>query len=349
MPRHDEITQLLARQGDAAEELRRAALRVKREIVGARVFLRGLIEFSNVCRCDCLYCGIRKSNAKVTRYTLDDDEILAGVQFAADHGYGAVVLQSGERNDDAFTDRVARLVEVIKHRFPALGVTLSCGEESIGVYRRWRAAGADRYLLRIESTNPVLFHKIHDTASRYELRKQALDDLRSAGFTVGSGVMIGIPGQTLDDLAHDLEFFRDMDLDMIGMGPYLAHGDTPMGQAHPDTGKEKCQRLELALNMIALTRLMLRDVNIAAATSLQAIAPLDGRQRGILAGANVIMPNVGETAHRKDYLLYDHKPGTDENADATRQSLEKSLREIGEEIAYFESGTPLHYTRRTTR
>ncbi len=346
MPAHDEIVQLLALQGENALLLHRAARRVKRGILGDKVFLRGLIEFSNVCRCDCLYCGIRKSNAKVARYTLSDAEILEEARFAIDHGYGAVVLQSGERDDDDFVKKVAKIVSGIKKISADVGITLSCGEETFDTYRLWRDAGAERYLLRIETANETLFQQIHDAKSIYERRRQALDDLRKANFTVGSGVMIGIPGQTLDDLAADLEFFRDQDLDMIGMGPFLAHGDTPLGKRFPDTEEIKQKRLLLALNMIAVTRLMLRDVNIAAATSLQAISPVDGRQRGILAGANVIMPNLGEAAQKRNYRLYDNKPGIDENAEKAWRELENSLREIGENIAYRESGTPLHYLKR---
>ncbi|MCQ2351901.1 MAG: [FeFe] hydrogenase H-cluster radical SAM maturase HydE [Victivallaceae bacterium] len=346
MPTHDEIVQLLALQGESALLLHRAAHRVKRKILGNKVFLRGLVEFSNVCRCDCLYCGIRKSNEKVARYTLSDAEILENARFAIDHGYGAVVLQSGERNDENFVKRVAEIVSGIKKISADVGITLSCGEETPDTYRLWRESGAERYLLRIETSDAALFQQIHDEKANYQRRRRSLDDLREAGFTVGSGVMIGLPGQTLDQLATDLEFFRDQDLDMIGMGPFLAHGDTPLGKRYPDTEEIKQKRLLLALNMIAVTRLMLRDVNIAAATSLQAISPADGRQRGILAGANVIMPNLGEAAKKRNYRLYDNKPDIDENAKNARLELEKSLQKIGEIIAYRESGTPLHYLKR---
>ncbi|MCQ2378862.1 MAG: [FeFe] hydrogenase H-cluster radical SAM maturase HydE [Victivallaceae bacterium] len=346
IPSRGELAALLALQGDPAEKLHRAAGNLKRRILGGKVFRRGLIEFSNVCRCDCLYCGIRKSNPALPRYTLTDDEILAAARFAAGCGYGAVVLQSGERRDDEFVRRVGHLVREIKKIVPSPGITLSCGEQSADVYRAWRDAGAERYLLRIETTDEALFRALHDGETRFEARVRALDDLRDAGFTVGSGVMIGLPGQSVDSLAGDLEFFRKKDFDMIGMGPYLPQSDTPLGRAFADTPEKRRRRLELSLNMISLARLTLRDVNIAATTALQAIDPENGRLQGILCGANVIMPAVAEAARRQSYRLYDDKPSTDEASESAREKLNASLRAVGGEPAYGDSGTPLHYLRR---
>ena len=213
---------------------------------------------------------------------------------------------------------------------PGFGITLSCGEESLDTYRRWREAGATRYLLRIESSSEKIFNAIHPAEALFSERKAALKRLQQAGFQTGSGVMIGLPGQTLKDLAADIAFFRDMDLEMIGMGPYLPQTDTPLGQQYPDSGNMAEQRLQLSLRMIAVTRLVLRDVNIAATTALQTIDPAQGRERGILAGANVIMPNVGDVAFRRDYQLYNGKPSLDENSLSIRENLIRSLAAIGE-------------------
>ena len=322
------------------------ALKLKRKLFGNLVNLRGLIEFSNICICDCLYCGIRKSNSKVSRYTMSETEILHAAELASQFGYGAVVLQSGERSDDGFTAAVTSLIKKINALPHPPAITLSCGEQSLETYRQWVNAGAKRYLLRIESSSPELFSAIHPESTTLPSRKAALRRIRRAGFQTGTGVMIGLPGQTLKHLAHDIKFFRDIDVDMIGMGPFLPQQDTPMGDA--DNSAETVQRrFSWALRMIAVTRLVLRDVNIASTTALQALDPENGREKGLLAGANVIMPNVGEVAYRKDYQLYNGKPALDENGKNIRSSLLKSLRKIGEEPRWDSSGDPIHFVKRT--
>ena len=343
-----EIALLLDVPDEAAErELFEAAYLVKCEICGKLVNLRGLIEFSNFCTRDCFYCGIRKSNNKVSRYCMSMDEIVESAARAMEFGYGSVVLQSGERSDGEFV----AFVEEVLHRISALpeapGITLSCGEESLETYQRWRAAGARRYLLRIESSNERIFNTIHPPEAVFAERKAALERLKEAGFQTGSGVMIGLPGQTVKDLAADIDFFRQMDLDMIGMGPFLPQEDTPLGRQYPDSGDMARRRLQLSLRMIAVTRLVLRDVNIAATTALQAIDPAAGRERGILAGANVIMPNVGDVSRRKDYQLYNGKPALDENSRNIREALIRSLAAIGEKPRFHEAGDPLHFFKRT--
>jgi len=345
----EELTALLSlRTPEERKRLRETAYALKLRTVGNWVHLRGLIEFSNVCTRDCLYCGIRRSNEKVRRFCLTEEEILSAGRLAVEFGYGSVVIQSGERQDAAFTEFVTRVVAGLR-AIPGMGgITLSCGEESEAVYRRWREAGADRYLLRIESSDPELFHKIHPAGTDFEARVDALRRLRACDYQVGTGVMIGLPGQTPEQLARDVEFFRSMDIDMIGMGPWQPHRDAPLADTLPETPARERERLELALDMIACTRLQLKDVNIAAATALQAIDPEHGRQAGLLAGANVMMPNTGGVEHRKEYTLYDRKPGLDENATETREALERSIRDIGERISYSEPGTSPHYTARKT-
>ena len=330
---------------DDLARLYRAAYAVKLNYVDNRVRLRGLIEISNLCRKDCFYCGIRRSNTHVGRFAMSLDEIVAAARHAAEFRYGSVVLQSGERNDPAFIDFIEEAVRRIKALPGNLGITLSVGEQNEAACRRWFEAGAHRYLLRIEASNPELYAKLHPADHRYEERLQALRLLRQIGYQVGTGGMIGLPHQSVDDLVRDIEFFRELDVDMIGMGPYIPHHETPLGREFPEYGEHPERQLELGLKMIAATRLQLKDVNIASTTALQALAP-DGRERGLLAGANVIMPNIGEVTYRQGYLLYENKPGTDENARVVRDKLEQAIASIGETIACGEWGDSRHFARR---
>lgn len=345
-----EIAVLLSPPDKASEKaLFDAAYKCKCDLLGKVVNLRGLIEFSNICTRDCYYCGIRKSNKVPHRYTMSIDEIVQSAELAGEYGYGSVVLQSGERSDEAFVDFVEEAVMRIAELPYKLGITLSCGEESLSTYQRWRRAGATRYLLRIESSSERIFSAIHPAESSFAERKAALLRLQQADFQTGSGVMIGLPQQSVYDLASDIAFFREMDLDMIGMGPYIPQEDTPMGKEFSEREGDAAERLELALRMIAVTRLVMPDVNIAATTALQAIDPVSGRERGILAGANVIMPNVGDVSHRKDYQLYNGKPSLDENSNFIRQKLTESLAAIGETPRFNGTGDPLHYFKRTKK
>lgn len=341
-----ELTQLLNLEDPAEQQaLFDAAYRVKLRHVGPWVRLRGLIEMSNFCVRDCYYCGIRKSNRRINRFELSFDEILAAAKNALGFGYGSIVLQSGERSDPAFVEFVESVTAAICALPGCAGITLSCGEQTMETYRRWRRAGAERYLLRIESSNPRIFRSIHPADASFDDRVAALHRLRECDYQVGTGVMIGLPGQSGADLADDIEFFHRLDIDMIGMGPWLPHHDAPLRDVEPETPERARKRFELGLRMIASTRLQLQDVNIASTTALQALDPR-GRELGLRAGANVIMPNAGGIEHRADYTLYDNKPGLDENAAETRLALERSIAEIGEKIAYDVAGTSPHYLKR---
>ena len=332
---------------ECEQQLFDAALKLKRKLFGNLVNLRGLIEFSNICSCDCLYCGIRRSNSKISRYTMSEAEILHSAELASRFGYGAIVLQSGERNDPDFVRQVTGLIRKIGDLPNPPAITLSCGEQSLKTYRQWVDAGAKRYLLRVESSSPEIFSAIHPASASLNNRKSALRRLRKAGFQTGTGVMIGLPGQTLHHLAQDIKFFRDMDVDMIGMGPFLPQQDTPMGNAANDPETIQ-RRFNWSLRMIAVTRLVLKDVNIASTTALQTLDPENGREKGLLSGANVIMPNVGNVEYRKDYQLYNGKPALDENGDVIRRQLLESLQRIGEIPRWNSSGDPLHFIRRTS-
>jgi len=328
-------------------ELYLRAYATKLENVGNRVFFRGIIELSNVCQKDCLYCGIRKSNTRLERFSMLKQEILESAKGALDLRYGSLVLQSGERNDPAFVDFIEDVVREIKKLSEnSLGITLSLGEQTKEVYRRWFNAGAHRYLLRIETSNPKLYQKLHPADHDFFKRLNCLELLREIGFQVGTGVMIGLPHQTVDDLANDVLFFKESDIDMIGMGPYIAQKDTPLAQ---EVDKDVYQNnLELGLKMIALTRIHLQDVNIAATTALQALSP-SGREMGLQCGANVIMPNVTSVKYKKFYQLYDDKPCLDENAVSCRDCLSKRIDSIGEKIGYNQWGDSPHFLKKANR
>jgi len=330
------------------DELFKAAYEVKRANVGTTAYFRGLIEFSNVCTKACLYCGIRRDRS-IHRFTMTKEEILECAMFAHHNRYGSIVLQSGERDDPAFVDFVDDLVRSIKRESDdRLGITLSCGEQDEDTYRRWFESGAHRYLLRIETSDPVLYARLHPADHSHGRRTLCLKSIARAGFQVGTGVMIGLPFQTVESLAKDILFFRDIDADMIGMGPYAFHPDTPIAAEVENTPEDKKRRLDLALKMIAVTRLALKDVNIAASTALQALDPR-GRELGLLAGANIVMPNITPQKFRADYLLYEDKPCVGEDADMCKGCLEKRILSIGETVGWDQLGDSRHFSRRTRK
>ena len=317
---------------------------LKTSTIGNKVYLRGLIEFSNICSKDCYYCGIRRENQAVNRYELGDEEVLAAVDFAWKNRYGSVVLQSGERQSAHFTKRIAHLLREIKtYTNNEIGITLSCGEQTVATYREWFRAGAHRYLLRIETSNKELYYKLHpnDRKHSFDARLNAIKQLRDEGYQVGTGVMIGLPFQTVEDLAGDLLFFQSMNVDMVGMGPYLEHSQTPLYRyRHLLLQPEK--RLELVLKMVATLRLLMPDINIAATTALQVLHP-EGREMAVLAGANIIMPNMTLPEFRPDYQIYEHKPGIDEDAALSKSKLEQYFQTYGIVIGYGEWGDSLHF------
>ncbi len=327
------------------QQLYNRAYKVKLAEVSNQVYFRGIVEFSNICIKNCYYCGIRRDNKRIERFQMSHEEILESAAWAQEAEYGSIVLQSGERHDEAFVDFVEDVLHGIhKQSNGELGVTLSLGEQSAETLHRWFAAGAHRYLLRIETSNPELYRRLHPDDHRFEARLACIDTLRQVGYQVGTGVMIGLLGQTSQDLADDLLFFRDMDIDMIGMGPYILHADTPMSEGVDLFNSER--QITLGLKMIALARLLLRDVNIAATTALQALNPV-GRELGLKAGANIIMPNITHTKYRALYQLYDNKPCMDENAKMCRRCLDSRVESIGETIGYKQWGDSPHYFKRT--
>lgn len=339
----DEIVALLKSEGNDRLLLFQKSAEIKEKFVGNIVYFRGLIEFSNICSKSCYYCGIRNGNENLKRYNLSDEEILSAVNFAYKNRYASVVLQSGELANETFTKRIENLLKEIKLQTAnEIGVTLSLGEQKEETYYRWREAGAHRYLLRIESSNRELYRKIHpqDEKHDFDTRLNCLRVLKKLGYQVGTGVMIGLPFQTYTDLANDLLFMKEFDIAMCGMGPYIEHPDTPLYQFRQQL-ESKTKRFDLALKMIAILRILMKDINIAAATALQAIDPI-GREKAIKIGANVVMPNITPGKYRDYYKLYENKPCTDDDADECTSCLDARIGMTGNEIGYGQWGDSKH-------
>ena len=277
------------------EALFSAADRVRKKYVGDEVHLRGLIEFSNICKRDCLYCGLRRSNKNVERYRLMPDEIIELAKKAVGYGYKTVVMQSGE--DDYYTvEKLKYIISSLKEL--DIAVTLSLGEKTFEEYKAYREAGADRYLLRIETTNKEIYEAL-DPGMSHEERKRCLRDLKTLGYEVGTGNLVGIPNQTIESLADDILFFKEMDADMVGLGPFIPNEDTPL--------KDACVGdFTMALKVMALVRLLLPDANIPATTAMETLNK-NGRIMALQSGANIVMPNVTEGDYRKMYALYPGK------------------------------------------
>jgi biotin synthase len=278
---------------------------------------------------------------------MQENEVLNAALFAHKHRLVSIVIQSGERTDQDFIHKIGQLLERIRlMTYGELSVTLSCGVQSPDTYRYWYESGASRYLLRIESGHPGLFEMLHpnDGKHRFRDRLLALEHLKKLGYQTGTGIMIGLPGQTIEMLAMDLAFFRNFDVDMVGMGPYIEHCDAPL----PYAAKQSytlAERLELSLRMIALLRLLMKDINITASTALQAIDE-SSRLQALRCGANVIMPNITPLQYREDYLLYDNKPGLNIGGEENLQLWNERLDSIGCVPAWNEAGDPTHYQRR---
>lgn len=340
-----EIVEMLSVQNESdINELFDQAYQVKLKYVGNKVYFRGIVEISNICTKNCYYCGIRRDNNKVTRYDMTDEEIIEASMWAYHNCYGSVVLQSGELSNDSFTERITSLLRQLKEKSEGkLGVTLSLGEQSEEVYKRWFDTGAHRYLLRIETTNRELYKKYHPENHLFEKRKKCLELLKKIGYQTGTGVLIGLPEQTVEHLADDIIFFKEFDVDMIGMGPFILHKDTPLYETYKNLNTK--DNLLLALKMIAVARIVLKDINIASTTALQALDPV-GRELGLKAGANIIMPVITDTKYRSHYQLYEGKPCMDENAEQCRGCLSRRIASIGEEIGFNQWGDSPHYIKK---
>jgi biotin synthase len=346
--RSDLVHLMNATSAEDIEKIFKKAYEVKLENIGYKVYYRGLIEISNECIKNCLYCGIRRDNDKVEKFRMSKEQILEGAKWIYENNYASIAIQAGERCDEEFVNFIEEIVIGIKEvSNNKLGITLSLGEQTYETYKKWYDAGAHRYLLRIESSNKDIYDSLHpkDPLHNHDTRIECLKDLRKAGYQVGTGVMIGLPGQTTEDLVDDILFYENMDIDMIGMGPYILHDDTPMGKKEKNNILDKKKRVELGLKMIALTRIYLKDVNIAATTALQGLDSL-GREKGLKAGANILMPITTLKEHKAKYQLYNNKPCIDDNADQCKSCLGKRVESVGDEIIYNDWGDSPHFKKK---
>jgi biotin synthase len=344
---HQQLIRLLSADEDERKLLFAKAAEIKNNFVGNKVYFRGLMEYSNICAKDCFYCGVRSGNKTISRYVMSDEEVMQAAVFAYEHHFASVVIQSGERFNKTFIRRIGKLVSDIKKMSDGkLGITLSMGEQTDETFRYWFESGAHRYLLRIESSDEDLYRKFHpdNKLHDYSRRLEALYALKREGFQVGTGVMIGLPFQSYDHLAKDLLFFKSLDIDMAGMGPYIEHENTPLWQ-YRDSLLPRQERFDLSLKMVALLRIMMKDINIAATTAMQAIDP-QGREKAIKVGANVVMPNLTPLKYREDYLLYQDKPCIDEEADQCQRCLEARIHIAGAEIGWDDWGDSPHFAAR---
>ncbi len=305
------------------EDLKQNADAVRREHYGNKVYLRGLIEFTNYCKNNCYYCGIRRANQKISRYRLTQEEIFSCCEEGYALGFRTFVLQGGE--DPYFTDDyICQIVSKIHNQFPDCAITLSIGEKSYESYLAYFQAGAERYLLRHETADPVHYGKLHPAEMSCTNRQKCLFDLKKIGYQVGAGIMVGSPFQTLENIIADLRFLQKLQPQMIGIGPFLPHQDTPFRD-------ESAGDLKLTLRLLSILRLMFPKVLLPATTALGTLHPM-GRELGLKAGANVIMPNLSPTSVRKKYMLYDNKICTGEESAQCRSCTERRAAGIGYEV-----------------
>ncbi len=300
-----------------AADLARA---IATERFGKKIYFRGIIEFTNYCKNDCYYCGIRRSNKNVDRYRLTKEEILECCAEGYENGFRTFVLQGGE--DGYFTDSVLEdIIRTIRNKYPDCAITLSIGERSKESYKKLYDAGADRFLLRHETADPVLYEKLHPKYQSMETRLRCLKDLKEIGYQTGCGIMVGAPYQTADAIATDMEMMTAFAPQMIGIGPFIPHCDTPFGN-------EEAGSTELTLFLLSLCRILFPDVLLPATTALGTLKE-DGRARGVLAGCNVVMPNLSPRSVREKYMLYNNKAGVKDTAADGIQKLTAQMEEIG--------------------
>jgi len=315
----DEIIFLLNSDG---RDLFEYADKVRKDFVGDEIHLRGLIEFSNICKCQCKYCGLRAPNNSIERYRLEPDEIIKYAKKGGELGYRTIVLQSGE---DSFfdVDKMRYIIAEIKKNDVAL--TLSIGERTREEYKQMKEAGADRYLLRIETTDKNLYSKMHPNMS-FDNRVKCLKDIKDLGYETGTGCLVGLPEQTKESLAEDILFFKNIDADMVGIGPFIPHPETPLkSDLNPNN-------FDTALKVMAITRLLLPNINIPATTAMETINP-NGRIIALKSGANVVMPNILDSEYKEKYEIYPNKICIGEHSEKCRNCIEGKIKSIGRYIS----------------
>lgn len=317
---------------DAIRLLREEAVRIQKKYFENKIYTRGLIEFTNYCRNDCYYCGIRRSNRNASRYRLTKEEILQCCENGYELGFRTFVLQGGE--DPWFNDdRMVDIIRSVKQRYPDCAITLSIGEKSKESYQRFKDAGADRYLLRHETASEEHYRYLHPESLSLANRKQCLYTLKELGYQIGAGFMVGAPGQTLEYLAEDLVFLKDLNPHMVGIGPFIPHHDTKFAE-------EPAGSVDMTLFLLSVIRIMLPQVLLPATTALGTLDPR-GREKGSQAGANVVMPNLSPVKNRKQYELYDNKICTGEEAAECRGCLARRVESVGYEIVTDRGDSPM--------
>ena len=323
LPR-DELIQLIASYDESDREYAATLAReVSLKVFGNKIYFRGLIELTNYCRNDCYYCGIRRGNSNVQRYRLTEDEVIFCCDYGYQIGFRTFVLQGGE--DEYFTDeRVVSLVSRMKEKYPDCALTLSLGEKSRKSYQMFYDAGANRYLLRHETATESHYAKMHPAELSLANRMRCLRDLREIGYQTGCGFMVGSPFQTVDNIADDILYIKEFDPQMVGIGPFIPHKDTPFRDFPAGSAEQ-------TLFLLSLIRLMLPKVLLPATTALGTVQG-DGREQGVLAGANVVMPNISPSDVRKYYLLYDNKIGTKDDASESVERMTQSIKNIGYDV-----------------
>ncbi len=323
LPHEEFIRLLLDNSEETCRYLNAKAVEIRKKIYSNHIFIRGLIEISNFCKNDCYYCGIRRSNKKCERYRLNKEEILSCCETGYPLGFRTFVLQGGE--DPFYTDEVlCKIVSEIKNKFPDCAVTLSLGERSKESYQKLFEAGADRYLLRHETINEKHYTRLHPENMTLQNRVECLNNLKETGFQTGCGIMVGSPYQTIENIAEDLVFISEFKPEMVGVGPFIPHKDTPFAE-------KSAGNVELTCRLLSIIRIMLPNVLLPATTALGSLE-IGGREKGILCGANVVMPNLSPVNVREKYMLYNNKLSSGAEAGESLNLLKASMSKIGYEI-----------------
>ena len=345
---HEDLADILSGSPAIERALLRAGGAVLKRELGSAVYLRGIVEISNACQKNCFYCGLRRDNSGLARYSMPFEEIVDALSRGYKAGLRSFLLQSGELLGGAHIDKVVDVLKWVRETYgDSVRMVLSLGELPREVLVRLREAGGDRYLLRIEASDQDLYMRLHPRNSihRHSARLSCLKELRETGWQVGTGVLIGVPWQTPENLANDLLFMERADIDMCGMGPYLEHEDTPFWEKR-SLVPSRDKRYHLTLRMIALLRILMPDINIAATTALQTIDP-SGLEKGLAAGANVFMPNLTPLKYRRNYKLYEGKVEVHDRLEEIVEKMVQRCKVIGRPVDLDDPGDPRHYLRRT--
>jgi len=350
---HNDIVTLLNSDDEGCKKIFRKASELKAKYVGKRTYFRGLIELTNICEKDCYYCDSRKGNNNIQRYSMTDTEVFRAVKYAIDNKFSSILIKSGEVTNTAFTDRISVLLKKIammNNHDKELGIALAIGDQTENTYQKWYDMGADCYLIRIETSNKELYKKIHPSESLYDYdgRVSSIKTLQKLNYQTGTGIMIGLPFQTVHNLADDILFMRDIDIDMVDIETYIERPDTLLYQ-YKDVLLSKKERFDLTMKMVAIIRIVMKDINIiAATTSMKTLHPL-GCEKAIEIGANIIMPNLTPLKYREGDLLNDDKFDVDKEGDDSIKKLEATIACTGDRIAFGEIGTSKHFLKRITK